>query len=305
MKVTLDLDDLVQRGDITQAEYERFKQFAARGTASLAFNILIGFGVIAVSGAALALVPSAATAIILGLLSAGLGIALTGAGHDQWKVLANICVLVGALMAGGGVAVLGEGSLGSFLVIATAFAAAGIFARSGLLITLAVLALSACLGARTGYQHASYFLAIQEPTSTVVLFTLLAVGTYWMSTRIPHEYEGLALTAARTSIFLVNFGFWIGSLWGDRTHDGTEIASSETFAALWALTLAVAGAWAWSRNRRWVVNIVAIFGAIHFYTQWFERLGASPGSILTAGLLALILAVGLRKLNAEPPHKGA
>jgi len=52
------------------------------------------------------------------------------------------------------------------------------------------------------------------------------------------------------------------------------------------------------------VNTVAVFGAIHFYAQWFERLGASPGSVLTAGLLALILAIGLRALNTERPEEG-
>jgi iron complex transport system permease protein len=29
-------------------------------------------------------------------------------------------------------------------------------------------------------------------------------------------------------------------------------------------------------NRRWLVNLVALFAGIHFYTQWFERLGATP-----------------------------
>ena len=83
------------------------------------------------------------------------------------------------------------------------------------------------------------------------------------------------------------------------------LASGGLFAVVWALALAITGAWAWSQNRRWVVNTVAVFGAIHFYTQWFERLGASPGSVLTAGLLALVFAIGLRALNAERPQEGA
>ncbi|MDH5253541.1 MAG: hypothetical protein OEW25_09465 [Nitrospira sp.] len=97
MKVTLDLDHLLERGEITQLECERLKQLAAHETASLTFNILIGFGVIAVSGASLALLPTAASAITLGLVISGLGIGLISAGHEQRKVLANICVLVGAL----------------------------------------------------------------------------------------------------------------------------------------------------------------------------------------------------------------
>ena len=46
-----------------------------------------------------------------------------------------------------------------------------------------------------------------------------------------------------------------------------------------------------------MVNLVATFGAIHFYTQWFERLGANPLSILIAGVLALVFALGLWRFN--------
>jgi len=218
--------------------------------------------------------------------------------------LANICVLVGALLAGGGVVAIGKGSVGSFLLIAAAFTGAGILARSGLLIALAVLALSACIGARTWYKHASYFLAIQEPTLTVGLFTTLAIVAYQISKRVPSEYEGLALMGARTSVFLVNFGFWVGSLWGDLTQQGNFLASRLVFSALWAIALGATGVWAWSQNRRWVVNVVAVFGAIHFYSQWFERLGASPGSVLTAGGVALGFALGLRALNAKLTQEG-
>jgi hypothetical protein len=52
-----------------------------------------------------------------------------------------------------------------------------------------------------------------------------------------------------------------------------------------------------SANRRWVVNVAAVFGGIHFYTQWFERLGATALSVLLAGLLMLAFGFGLWMLN--------
>jgi hypothetical protein len=55
MKVSLDLNALLEHGEITQIEFDKFNRLAAHGTTSLAFNILIAFGVIAVSGASLAL----------------------------------------------------------------------------------------------------------------------------------------------------------------------------------------------------------------------------------------------------------
>ena len=72
---------------------------------------------------------------------------------------------------------------------------------------------------------------------------------------------------------------------------------ASVFSIGWALALIAVAVWGVRVNRRWVVNVAAVFGAIHFYTQWFERLGATPLSVLLAGLLALGLALGLRALQ--------
>jgi iron complex transport system permease protein len=69
------------------------------------------------------------------------------------------------------------------------------------------------------------------------------------------------------------------------------------FSVGWALALLGVGIWGAQVNRRWVVNVAAVFGAIHFYTQWFERLGATPGTILLAGVLILVFALGVWKFN--------
>ena len=50
---------------------------------------------------------------------------------------------------------------------------------------------------------------------TIVLFSALALGLYLVSLRVRADYERIAIAAARMSVVLVNFGFWIGSLWGD------------------------------------------------------------------------------------------
>lgn len=299
MKVTLDLDQLLDEGRITPDEYEKLTALAAKSTGTLAFSLLIGFGVIAVSGAALALVPAPITAIIIGLVILLAGLILLRGGLKQWVVLANICILIGALMAGGGIVTEAEGSLVSILSVTVIFAVAGIFAESSLLAVLATLMLSAGIGARTGYFHASYFLLIQEPAITVILFSLLAIGLYQLSKKLSPGYEKIAIVSARTSVFLVNFGFWVGSLWGERTGAMELIISDKVFSVLWALALLATATWAWKRNRRWVLNTVVVFGGIHFYTQWFEYLGASPGTVLIAGLLALGFAVVFRRINTK------
>ncbi len=299
MKVTLELDQLLSDGRITEGEYHKLIGLAAQSTGSLAFNILIGFGVVAVSGAALALVPAPTTASVIGVGVLLGGLALSRSAGRQWDVLSSICILVGALMTGGGIVAEFEGSLASILSVTAIFAAAAVLARSALLAVLATLMLSASIGARTGYFHASYFLVIREPTITIILFGVLAMGLFQASKRLPADYSRLAVASARTGLFLVNFGFWVGSLWGERTDARDVIVSDTAFAVLWAVALLATAVWAWKANRRWVLNTVATFGGIHFYTQWFENLGASPGTVLAAGLLALGFALGLRRLNVR------
>ncbi len=299
MKVTLDLTELLAEGKITQAEFDKLSQYAASGAGSLAFNILIGFGVVAVGGGLIALVPNPTTGVVIGLAILVAGLGLYSAGWRAWEVLAHICVLVGALMLGGGIVILGDASVPSFLLVAVGFAIAGVVARSSLLVILAVLALSSCIGARTGYMEATYLLGIEAPTATIVLFSLLAFGAYQASKRAPADYERLAIAAARASIFLVNFGFWIGSLWGDE-NEWLHIALPDwVFVVLWAVALIGAGIWAARVNRRWLVNVVAVFGTIHFYTQWFERLGPNPLAVVIAGIIALGIAAALWHFNRQ------
>lgn len=76
MKIMIDLDRLVAEGKITPAEYDKFSRCAARDTSALAFNILVGFGVIAVSAGALTLLPNPATAMVLGVIISAAGIIL-------------------------------------------------------------------------------------------------------------------------------------------------------------------------------------------------------------------------------------
>jgi len=315
MKITLDISRLVEEGKLTSEEADKLAKLAAHDTGSLGINILIGFGVVAIAAGAVALLPTplTATGCGLALFAAGCAIALNRV--QQWTLLGQICLVIGALMFGGGVIAYRPNSLASMLIVTGAFWLAAIVARSNLLMVLAVLAASACLGARTGYSHALYSLAIFEPTLTVVLFSALALIAYQASRRLPADYERLAITAARTSLLLINFGFWIGSLWGDplmliRSMNAKDaslafmtktVIPATAFSVLWAVALLGAGIWAVQVNRRWLVNLVAVFAGIHFYTQWFERLGATPLSVLLGGLVMLASAFALWMFNRRIP----
>lgn len=314
MKITLDISRLVEEGKVTPEEAQRLIALASRETGSLAINILIGFGVVAIAAGAVALVPTPLTAVTLGLALTAAGFAVLVSRVKQWDVLGQICLVIGALMFCGGVIAFGEGSLAAMLIVTAVLALIAAAARSSLLTVLAVLAASACLGAKAGYAHAMYSLAIFEPTLTIVLFSALAFAAYQVSKRLPADYERIALAAARTAILLVNFGFWIGSLWGDPLFLLSRMAGKaraaprledvviphSVFSIAWAVVLIAAALWAMRINRRWLVNVAAIFGAIHFYTQWFETLGATPVSVLLGGLMMLAIALALWAFNRRP-----
>jgi hypothetical protein len=315
MKITLDLSRLVEEGKLSAAEAERLKGLARHDTGSLGINILIGFGVVAVAAGIGALVPSAITAIVIGAVLFAIGLGLILQRVEAWDLLAQICLVIGALTLAGGVLFIDDGSLRAAIAITLGLAASAIIARSSLLAALAVVSLAGCFGARTGYMHAMYSLSIQEPTVTIVVFSALALVTYLISQRVKADYERIALIAARTSVFLVNFGFWIGSLWGDRlrllramgpneaVQSGAAksaqavVIPSYVFSIGWALALVAVGIWGARANRRWVVNIAAVFAAIHFYTQWFEKLGANAATVLLGGLLMLAIAIALWMFN--------
>jgi hypothetical protein len=313
MKITLDVSKLVEEGKLTPEEAERLKGLASSDVGTLAFNILIGFGVVAVAAGAVALVPTPMTAVAMGITLFAVGCAIVLKPVTQWFIFGEICLIVGALMFCGGVVAYGNGSLASMLIVTAALAAAAIAARSSLLMVFAVAAASGCLGARTGYSHATYSLAIFEPALTIVLFSALAYAAFAASKRLGADYERVALAASRMSIVLVNLGFWIGSLWGDplilltgrnepvsRAFLQHTVIPASVFSIAWALVLVAAAIWAMKANRRWLVNVAAVFGAIHFYTQWFEKLGATPVSVLVGGVAMLAVALALRNFNRPP-----
>lgn len=321
VKVTLDLTKLLNEAAITPEEYDRLKRLGRADTGTLLINVLLGFGVVAVAAGCLLLLPDALVGAILGgvLMTAGLGLSMRG--PAGWKVVANILILVAALLFGAGIVLLSQGvtvlaplgeptmpSYAAYLLVAALFAACAVPARSGLLASLAVLVVFAALGSSSSYDHAFYELEVRQPLATVVAFSALALAAHAASRVVAWDWARLLTIVARTSLFLVNLGFWVGSLWGDGLdwlHGSQGRIPDVAFALTWAIGLVAAGVWAGRTDRRWVLNLVTVFSGIHFYTQWFEHLGATPGTVLLAGLAMLGFAVFLWRVNGHPAGPSA
>ena len=161
------------------------------------------------------LLASAAASMVLGMGLASAGLFLGSHHQKQWGLLGFILVLVGSITGAGGILAFTEGSVGGFVVVTVVCLASGILAKSSLLAAMSAPSLSASVGAMMAYGQSSYFLVIRQPTTTVVLFSLLSLGAYHLSKRLTLDLQPVAITFSRTSLFLVNLGFWVSSLWGD------------------------------------------------------------------------------------------
>ena len=296
MKITLDLTDLVTKGQLTQAEAGRLKGLAIKDTGALGVNILMAFGALAVSLGIGILVPTVFTAIALGAVFFMVGFGLTLAREERWGVFAQICMVIGALAFTGGLSALAGGNFWVNVTLTLLTAAAAVLARSGLLMAIAVLALTATVGtAYTGWNQLGGATVI-----TIAVLAVVAIGLYLLSLRIK-AYENLLIVGARTAAFTINLVFLFGSLFGDDLVN----VDKEVFTVVWAVLLVGVGMWGMWRGRRWVVNTAAVFGAIHFMVQWFVFLGASPGSILGGGVMMIVLGFALKWLIDRQATKQA
>ncbi|MDK3018011.1 hypothetical protein [Pseudodonghicola flavimaris] len=203
-----------------------------------------------------------------------------------------------------------------------------------LITALSMLAFAAALSSRSFYATGAYAVAIYECTLTILQMGVLGGLCLWAMRRCPDRRARHAEILGRLAFIWLNMAFWIGSIWGDtvgatlwgprwarfseipywqadaalqaefRTAREAFVASAlhipETvYAIAWAVLLAGTVIWAAMGARRALFNTAVTFGAIHLYTQYFERIDTTPGSIVIAGLIAIALAYATWRLNAH------
>ena len=297
MKVVLNIKELLEEGQIDQVEYDKLLLLSKSQTTSLAFNLLVGLGIVAASIGAIALTPSPYSCFAFGLLVSVVGILIKIKTSDQWAVLSIICLMSGLLMSSAAILWLEEHmfqeiTYRSISIVIFILGFSSYYLKSSLLAAISVLNLSTLLGSGVGYNFASYFIWVEYPLLTIVAFSILAICFYLLSKKVKADNERLLITGSRVSVLLVNLGFWIGSLGGD-----IWLESPFLFSIAWALAIFGIGFWAWKENRVWLINVLGVFGSIHFYTQWFQTLGAQPLSLFLGGVIAIGIAILFKRLN--------
>jgi hypothetical protein len=321
MKHVVDVAKLEADGVVTAEQAAEIRKRAGSETAALAINTLSTIGIMAVVGGIVVLKPSPTVAAVLGFVLAATGLALGIWRAAGFSFLAGVLTVIGGLLHCGGIVAMTDGNLLAFAYGVVVFAASGIVLRHGFLITLAVFALAALLGSSTGYWRGSYGLWVREATATVIVFSLVVALAFTFGPRLKPAYARLARIAGLLAFVWVNFGFWVGSLFGDRpgftwlhadliygsnpnrwrllreAREAAFLIPDAVFAILWALVLIGLAIWAALRNQRGMMNAVVVFGAIHFYTQWFENFRTTPVTVIAGGIIAVAIAFGLWRYN--------
>jgi iron complex transport system permease protein len=309
MKYLIDVDHLEATGLINAATATMLRGQAKRDTGSTAINILLALGAIAVAAGLLALTQSAQLTLGIGAAFLVAGFVVRRQFLESWGKLGSIWMIIGALTLCAGIGIVTEQPQLSAVAAALILAAVAYAAESGLLAALVPLALASAIGSSTGYWHACYAIMVREPTLTIALFAALSAAGWYVYRNFSGLLSRLSLVFTRMSVILVNFGFWVGSLWGDAPFNlwknpedtyalnGNPEIPPIVFVVGWALALVAAGFWAAKNGRRFLVNTVAVFGSIHLYTQWFERFGAEPISVILGGIVTIAIGLALWRYN--------
>ncbi len=300
MKVTLDLDALRAAGELSDGEVAKLERLGRRSTTAVAFNILVGFGIAAVSAGIIALFLEPVTALAVGLGVMVLGFGLRRVAPADWRLLGEICAVIGGLTAAGGLLAQTGHQAGAFLVIGAVFAATALVVNSTVLAALAVAALAGAVKSGLDWGGVQGGVALPDMLVLILVFAGLGWVLYGAAPGLPKPLDRLTLAGAGAALIVVNLAFLVGSLDGDgMPGPGARSLGlpDAVYALVWALLLVGAGIWAAREGRRWVLNLVASFGAIHFFSQWFVRLEATPVSVLLGGVAALGFALVLWRTN--------
>jgi iron complex transport system permease protein len=156
-------------------EAERLlRALATRDTGSLAINVLMSFGAVAVVAGIIALEPAFTTGAALGVALVVIGLGISFFAAEEWGLLGTATTIIGALLLAGGVIGFVEAEFTGLAFSALLFLALAVAIRSNFLMALVPLALAGALGSSTGYRHAAYMLTVNEPSITIAFFALFA-----------------------------------------------------------------------------------------------------------------------------------
>lgn len=292
MKVTLDISKHLDEGKITQAEFEKLTLLSSQETTLLSVNIIISFGILAITGGIIALKPALLDGAALGLFAMLVGLLLISYHQKRWGVWGNALFVIGSLSVANGLIQYYENNLLVFVFIAVFFIIAGCIAKSSLLVIFSALSIAPLVHAKLFQWHPSELVYSGEPLFKSCVYGILSLSASFLSSKLSPKYERLAIIFSRTSFIMMNFGFLAGSCW-------VSNSSKTLFTFLWTVALLTTGYWAAKNSDRFALNTVAAFGAVLFYAKWLEVLCAHPFPTMAAGIIIITSIVLLQQDKNE------
>ena len=180
MKIVLNIKELLEEGQIDQTEYDKLLLLSKRQTTSLAFNLLLGLGIVATSIGAIALAPSPYSCFIFGLIVSVIGLLVKIKASDQWIVLSITCLISGLLMSSVAIVWFEDywfqaTTYRSISIMVFILGFSAYFLKSNLLSALSILSLSTLLSVGVGYEFASYFIWVEYPLLTIIVFSIFCL----------------------------------------------------------------------------------------------------------------------------------
>jgi iron complex transport system permease protein len=94
IRIVLDITRLVEEGKLTPQEAARLQALAKRDTRSLAINVLMSFGAVAVVAGIIALEPAFTTGAVLGVALVVMGLGISFLAVEQWGLLGTATTIV-------------------------------------------------------------------------------------------------------------------------------------------------------------------------------------------------------------------
>jgi hypothetical protein len=94
---------LVEEGKLTPQEAERLQALATQDTGSLAINVLMSFGAVAVAAGIIALEPAFMTGAVLGVALVAIGVGISFLAARLWGLVGTATTIIGALLLAVGV----------------------------------------------------------------------------------------------------------------------------------------------------------------------------------------------------------
>ncbi len=328
--ITLDLARLIEGNRLSEVEAKRLFDLREpdKVTNRLA-SILYILGALAAAAGVVLLKPAATTGLIIAFVCFVIGQTIRFKKWDHLHIL-SLALGIGSAAGLTGWFVLEFGETLPAIAVngfATAVTLAMALAfRSRFLGALVPLGIGSMIGSGGAYWHASYGIFVREPTVTVGLFTLITAALLLFAKRNNHpDWNPMSTIAARMSIVVTNFGWWVGSLWGDyigdhlrglgdrvkgqtyqqwqearRAYRESAVHIDDTvFAIGWAgfaVAMIVLGR---KLHNRFVETAGLVFLAINAFTQYFEYFQDEPWALVFGGIALVGVALGLVRFEAK------